>query len=153
VPRVWGWIVLFSLGFLDCVRGFFEWALQVIGFWKLLFGACFVHFLYVVKLAAARALDAFWNTNIFTSWVFAGVESWGWRLVSSHLPCILPAPLAPSWAYHMLYGPDVITTMPQPPDIVAVPASRLEFIDDLASPRVAMMVVVLMRVVVAFRRG
>jgi hypothetical protein len=153
VPRVWGWIVLFSLGCLDCCRGLFEWALKVIGFWKLLLGACFIHFLYVVKLATARALDAFWNTNIFSTWVFSGVESWAWRLATSHLPCVLPSALAPSWAYHMLYGPEVITTSPQPLDIVAVPAGRFECMEELASPRVAMMVVVLMRVVVALRRG
>jgi hypothetical protein len=146
-------MVLFSLGCLDCVRGLFEWALKVIGFWKLLFGACVIHLLYVVKVATARALDAFWNTNIFTSWVFAGIESWAWRLVSSHLPCALPAALAPSWAYRMLYGPDDITTLPEPLVVVTAPASRMDFVEDLASPRVAMMIVVLMRVVVAFRRG
>jgi hypothetical protein len=153
VPRVLDGIVLLSHGFLGCVRGVAEWALKVIGFWQLLLGFCLLHGLYIVKCAIARVCDVCFNTSFFTSWVFSGMESCAWRLIRSYVPSLGLGWFTPPWAQPMLVDSSVGTVATVMSDSVSMPPSRMGFLEDLASPRVAMLVVFVMRIGAAYRRG
>ena len=82
------------------VREVCEWALNVIGYWKLLLGMCVLYGLHILQVAIMRVIDSIFSTR-FVSWSLSSfVENFAWRFLQ---PLILH--WAPGWIGPWFMGP------------------------------------------------
>ena len=63
------------------VRETCVWALDVIGYWKLLFGACVLYGLHILQIALLRLIDGLFATRFFSSAFGSFFESVVWKVL------------------------------------------------------------------------
>jgi hypothetical protein len=149
-PRLLDWIVLVAHVLFVWLRGFTEWSLLYVGFWKILLGGCLLHGLYVIKVACAQFFDTLLSTGFFTSWVLSSVESVLWRVCRSLLSRFTPGYLFPT---ALVPWSDWSDTMSAPPDAsgVATVVEHLALDDDKTVPGLAFATFFVIRVAMMFR--
>ena len=135
------------------VREVCEWALNVIGYWKILLSICVLYGLHILQVAIMRLIDGLFNTSFVSMSIGSLVESWAWRFLQPLMLQWHPVWLCPWFSGPALEQPSEVSSA-----VLSIASgssdgvSRYEPSESIMGTRMAMAASFLIQMMVLLRR-